>query len=198
MLKYTRINKELITDINMHQMIESEIRGRICQVKVRYAKANNAYTNQNFNANTDEATFINDYDVNNLYGSAMCGKLPLHSCSWVEDASIIVIDFIINYNDSVYGYILEVDVKYRKEIRDNHFDLRFLCVRDTIFKIEKLLCNIEDKYKYVVHIKMLKLEHGLKLLKIDTDVTFYQSALLKPYIDLNTKLEMLRFINLHG
>ena len=136
MLKYTRISKELITDINMHQMIESEIRGRICQVKVRYAKANNAYTNQNFNANTDEATFINDYDANNLYGSAMCGKLPLHSCSWVEDASIIVIDFIINYNDSVYGYILEFDVKYRKEIRDNHFDLQFLCVRDTVFKTE--------------------------------------------------------------
>ena len=45
---------------------------------------------------------------------------------------------------------------------------------------------------------MLKLEPGLKLLKIDTYVTFYQSALLKPYIDLNTKLEMLHFINLHG
>ena len=81
MLKYTGIKKELITDVNMHQMIENRIRGGICQVIVQYAEGNNEHTNKNFDKNTDQATFINDYDENNLYGSAMCEKLPLHSYS---------------------------------------------------------------------------------------------------------------------
>ena len=38
MLKCTEINQELITDINMHQMIEKGIRGGVCQVISQYAK----------------------------------------------------------------------------------------------------------------------------------------------------------------
>ena len=56
----------MITDINMHQMIENGTRGVICRVTVQYAKANNEYTTKNFNKNTNEATFINDYDANNF------------------------------------------------------------------------------------------------------------------------------------
>ena len=71
MLKYTGIKRELITDVNMHQIIENGIRGGICQVIVQYAEGNNEHTNKNFDKNTDQATFINDYDANNQYGSAM-------------------------------------------------------------------------------------------------------------------------------
>ena len=147
MLKYTGIKRELITDVNMHQIIENGIRGGICQVIVQYAEGNNEHTNKNFDKNTDQATFINDYDANNLYGSAMCEKLPLHSYSWVNEVSTIDENFVSNYDDGDYEYILEVDVKYPKKLQDFHFDLPFLCVRDTIFKTKKLLFTLEDKYR---------------------------------------------------
>ena len=46
MLKYTGIKRELITDVNMHQIIENGIRGGICQVIVQYAEGNNEHTNK--------------------------------------------------------------------------------------------------------------------------------------------------------
>ena len=147
MLKYTGIKRELITDVNMHQIIENGIRGGICQVIVQYAEGNNEHTNKNCDKNTDQATFINDYDENNLYESAMCEKLSLHSYCCVNVVSSIDENFVLNYDGGDCEYILEVDVKYPKKLQDFHFDLPFLCVRDTIFKTKKLLFTLEDKYR---------------------------------------------------
>ena len=57
-------------------------------------------------------------------------------------------------------------------------------------KCKKLVCNLFNKEKYVVHINVLKqtLNHGLKLKKIHRVIEFNQKAWLKPYIDMNTKL----------
>ena len=43
LLKYTNVNLELITDPDMHFMIEKGIRAGIARVSHRYAKANNPY-----------------------------------------------------------------------------------------------------------------------------------------------------------
>ena len=65
--------------------------------------------------------------------------------------------FITNYDEnSNKGYFLEVDVDYPKKLFDLHKDLPFLPERKKVNKIEKLICSIEDKEKYVVHIKVLK------------------------------------------
>ena len=60
-----------------------------------------------------------------------------------------------------------------------------------IDKCKKLVCNLRNKKKYVVHIKSLKqaLNHGLKLKKIHRIIEFNQEAWLKPYIDMNTELK---------
>ena len=57
-------------------------------------------------------------------------------------------------------------------------------------KIEKLVCSIENKEKYVIHIRALKqaLNHGLVLKDVHTVIKFNQEACLKPYIDMDTKL----------
>ena len=62
-----------------------------------------------------------------------------------------------------------------------------------INKCKKLVCNLYDKKKYVVHIKSLKqtLNHGLKFKKIHRVIEFNQEAWLKPYIDMNTELRKL-------
>ena len=54
--------------------------------------------------------------------------------------------------------------------------------------IEKLVCNLQNKDKYVIHINTLKqvLNHGLKLNKVHRVIEFKQSAWLKTCIDLNT------------
>ena len=57
-------------------------------------------------------------------------------------------------------------------------------------KCKKLVCNLFNKKKYVVHINSLKqtLNHGLKLKKIHRVIEFNQKEWLKPYIDMNTEL----------
>ena len=62
-----------------------------------------------------------------------------------------------------------------------------------IDKCKKLVCNLQNKTKYVVHIKSLKqaLNHGLKLKKIHRIIEFNKKAWLKPYIDMNTELRKL-------
>ena len=55
--------------------------------------------------------------------------------------------------------------------------------------MKKLVRNLYDKKKYVVHINSLKqaLNHGLKLKKIHRIIEFNQEAWLKPYTDMNTE-----------
>ena len=62
-----------------------------------------------------------------------------------------------------------------------------------IDKCKKLVCNLLNKKKYVVHIKSLKqaLNHGLKFKKIHRTIEFNQKPWLKPRIDMNTELRKL-------
>ena len=72
----------------------------------------------------------------------------------------------------------------------SHKDLPFLYERKKLEKVEKLFCSIEDKAKYVIHIRALKqsLNHGLILKSIHRVIQFNQEAWLKTYIDMNIKL----------
>ena len=123
----------------------------------------------------------------------MSKKLPVNGFKWTDN-NIINEEFIKNYNENdKKGYILEVDIKYPKKLHDLHSDLPFLPERMEINKCKKLVCNLYDKKKYVVHINSLKqaLNHGLKLKKIHRIIEFNQEAWLKPYIDMNTELRKL-------
>ena len=124
----------------------------------------------------------------------MSQRLPVNNFKWVEDTSKIDEEFIKNYNENSYkGYILEVDLKYPKKLHDLHSDLPFLPKRIKIDKCKKLVCDLHNKKKYVVHIKSLKqaLNHGLKLKRVHRIIEFSQKAWLKPYIDMNTELRKL-------
>ena len=54
---------------------------------------------------------------------------------------------------------------YSKTLFNSHNDLPFLAKRKKVEKVENFICSIEDKEKYVIHIRALKqaLNHGLKL-----------------------------------
>ena len=85
------------------------------------------------------------------------------------------------------GYILEVDVDYPSKLHKFHSEMPFLPERMKIDKAQKLVCNLRDKKKYVVHIKQA-LNHGLKLKTVHRVIEFNQEAWLKKYIDMNTEL----------
>ena len=124
----------------------------------------------------------------------MSQKLPVNNFKWVKDTSKINEEFIKNYDENnKKGYILEVDVKYQRKLHDSHSDLPFLPKRTKIDKCKKLVCNLRNKNKHVIHIKSLKqaLNHGLKLKKVHRIIEFNQKAWLKPYIDMNTELRKL-------
>ena len=76
------------------------------------------------------------------------------------------------------GYFLEVDVEYPKHLFNSHEDLPFLPERKKIKRIEKLICEIEDKEKCVIHIRALKqtLNHGLKLKNVHRVIKFNQDS----------------------
>ena len=94
----------------------------------------------------------------------MSQKLPVNSFKWVKNTSKIDEKFIKNYDeDSDKGYIFELDVKYPRRLHDLHSYLPFLPKRMKIDKSKKLVCNLRNKKKYVVHIRSLKqeLNYGL-------------------------------------
>ena len=66
----------------------------------------------------------------------------------------------------------------------------FLPERNKIKKCYKLVCNVDDKENYVVHVIALKqaLNHGLILKQVHKVIRFNQEAWLKSYINMNAKL----------
>ena len=68
-LKKIKVKLDLLTDIDMLLIVEKGIRGGICHSIYRYAKANNKYMKY-YNKNK-ELSYLQYWDVNNLYGWAM-------------------------------------------------------------------------------------------------------------------------------
>ena len=170
-------------------VIESGIRGGICQSMHRYAEANNRYM-KIYNKNIP-SSYLEYLDANNLYGCAICKKLPVDNFRWTEDLDMYTENFIKNYDENGdYGSVLQVDIEYPKTLWGLHKDLPFLAKRRTLANVEKLITSIDDKENYVIHISALKqaLNHWLILKKVHRVIEFRQEAWLKPYIDMNTRL----------
>ena len=73
-LKKTDVELELLIDSDMLSILEKGIRGGICHVIHRYAKANNKCM-KNYDENED-SLFLEYLDANNLYGFAMSEPQP--------------------------------------------------------------------------------------------------------------------------
>ena len=188
-LKKTNVELELLMDYDMLLMVEEGIRGGICHAIQRYAKANNKYMNDY--DKKKKSSYIQYLDANNLCGKAMTEKLPVRGFKMVKDISKIDGDFVKDYNkNDNKGYILDVDVDYPSKLQNLHSDLPFLPERMIINNTKKLVCNLNDKKNYIVHINVLKqaLDHGLKLRKVHRVIEFEQEASLKEYIDVRTEL----------
>ena len=154
-LKKTNVELELLTDYDMLLIVEEGIRGGICHAVQRYPHANNKYMNDY--DRKKKSSYIQYLDANNLYGKAMTEKLPVRGFRWMENISKIDEDFVKVYNkNDNKGYILYVDVDYPSKLQNLHSDLPFLPERMVINNTKKLVCNLNDKKNYIVHINVLK------------------------------------------
>ena len=188
-LKITDIDLELLSDPNMLLMFEKGIRGGISIISNRYGEANNKYMRKGFNKNKP-SKYLMYLDANNLYGCAMSEKLPTHGFKWLTGGEMEKI-YENRHNLNKMPCILEVDIYYPKELHDKHNDYP-LCPEKVKCKngVEKLIPNLRDKKKYVLHYKNLIqcLDMGLKITHIYRGIKFVESEWMKPYIDKNTNL----------
>jgi len=87
MFKMLNLQLPLISDPEMYRMIVPNIRGGICQVSCRYAKANNMYMGAHYDP-TQEDSYILYIDANNLYGWAQSQDLPYHDYVMMDENEI--------------------------------------------------------------------------------------------------------------
>ena len=132
--------------------------------------------------------FIIFLDANNLYGWAMSQYLPYGRFKWLNQKEINKFDVNSIECNSIDGYILEVDFEHPDEFHELHNDYPLtpekLKVNHNILSnycsniandygikigiINKLLPNLGNKIKHVLHYKNLQLHLslGIKLTKV--------------------------------
>ncbi|KAE9522107.1 hypothetical protein AGLY_017495 [Aphis glycines] len=184
MLFYTGVKLERLKEYPMLLMIESGVRGGVCQSVRRYARANLPDVDGIIYNEKKPHVHLMYFDCVNLYGKSRLASLPLKDFEWCYDFSLDVTKID---DDAPIGYILEVDVDYPEKLHDDHCDLPFLpqnsCPPNT--KINKLLTTLNNKKNFVVHYWLLKqaINNGLKLVKIHKIIKFTQSKWLAPYVE---------------
>lgn len=144
MLKKTKQKLELLTDIDMHLFVEQGTRGGVAMISNRYASANNPAIPDQYDP-TKPASWIQYYDCNNLYGTAMVESLPFGGFRWLTEEEVSRFDLAAVPDEGVriagtdekddvdaqgsasstnetLGYFLEVDLHYPDELHDMHND----------------------------------------------------------------------------
>ena len=206
MLKMTDVKLDLMSDVDMYQFIEKGMRGGISCVTHRYGSANNKYM-QNHDK-SKPSKYIMYMDANNLYGWAMSQFLPTGGFRWLTEKEINKKNLAAHQKDNKKGMILEVDLEYPEELHDayNSYPLapEHLAITEDMLspyckqikekyhmsagEVKKLIPNLMDKTKYVLHYRNLQLyiDLGLKIKKIHRVLEFNQSPWLEQYISFNT------------
>ena len=147
MLKYTNAEIKLITDVNIHLIIEKGIQGGRCEPMFLKAEANNEYVSPNFDKNKDTESYLVSSDANSLYPTAMSMKLPCREFKYINDISIFTTEYILNLDkNGDYFYVFVVDINYLLELYDEHEEFLLLCdqeipPKDNVKKIMSTLYN---------------------------------------------------------
>ena len=181
LLKHSRVSLELLTDPDILLLFEKGIRGGISMISNRFGKANNKLMGEKYDPRSP-SKYLAYLDANNLYGWAMMKPLPVGDFKWMNEKELG------HWGD--FPCILEVDLEYPRGLHDLHNDYPLAPERLKIGGVEKLIPNLWDKKKYIVHHENLKLylELGLKVKKIHRGIKFREEPWMRSYIELNTSL----------
>ena len=111
----------------------------------------------------------------------MTKPLPVGDFEWMNDEEL--------EDWKSHPCILEVDLEYPEELHDLHNEYPLAPEKLKMGKVEKLIPNLRDKEKYVIHHENLKLYEklGLKLKKIHKGIKFKEENFMEKYIDFNNE-----------
>ena len=193
MLKMTEIDLELISNIGMYSFVEKEMRGGIFYLTKRLSKGINKYM-KSYDDNKP-SKYITYLDANSLYVWAMSQYLPYSESKWLNQKDKFNVNSI--GENSLDGYILEVDLEHPDELHELHNDYplapeKLEISHNMLSKycssiankydiktggVNKLVPNIGNKSKYVLHYKNQRLYFSLemKLTKVHRILKFKQS-----------------------
>ena len=210
-LACTRVELELMLDIDQILFVRSGIRGGISMITRRKAEANNPLMGDLYDSNTSSDSYIVYADINNLYGFAMSMPLPTGGFAWCDEKEFesIFDDLMAQEEpmDGEEGWIFEVDMTYPQDLHDVHNDLPLAPEKFAIpdadlssyqvavsvgkrAAVKKLVPHFKKRDHYVVHFATLHyyVLSGMVVTKIHRILRFKQQPWLKPYIDKNTQL----------
>ena len=196
LLKKTGVELELFTDYDQHLFIEKGLRGGISMASKRHARANNP--------------LVEGYDPGQPSPHLIprCEQSLRSGFRWVDDCQQLAKTIAEQPADSPEGYILEVDLEYPEDLQDAHNPYPLAPERMVIQKewmseyqhnlsvgvapteVEKLVPNLRNKDRYVLHYRNLQLYMtlGMRLTKVHRALWFDQSPWMEPYIQMNTEL----------
>ena len=198
-LKKTGVELEMLTDYDQHLLIEKGLRGGISMASKRHARANNPLV-EGYDP-WQPSSHILYLDANNLYGWAMSQYVPTGGFRWVDDGQQLAKTIAEQPVDGPEGYILEVDLEYPKDLHDAHnayplapermmvqkksmseYQYNLLGVGVAPTEVEKLVPNLRNKDRYVLHYRNLQLymSLGMRLTKVHRALRFDQSPWMEP------------------
>ena len=198
-VKLTNTKLDFIKDKQLLLLLENNIRGGISSVMgPRYIES-------------DTNTKLLYIEANNLYGWAMSQYLPTSEFEKLQLPEEYILDQIVEDlrfipDNNEFGYFIECDLEYPAEIKEkpenfplcpyqtkadsNLFSDHMNSVKQPNYKLtEKLMCDLTNKYNYMMHYRMFKFytNLGMKVTKIHCVYRFKQSLWLAKYIDHNTQ-----------
>ena len=209
--KMTRCEVEILKEAEMYQFFEKGIRGGMTFVNKHYVKTNHPSVPESYNPH-EAITELLYIDINNLYGHSLSSKLPQHSFQWVDASELAKIDWRNIEVEGDDGYVIEVDLHCPPEIHDRTQDLPLapesLIIHESWLSdhmrsqckelfphkrayrgSKKLLLNVFDQHKYVVHFKLLQfyLKQGMRITKYHRGVKFSQASYFQSFIEMNSR-----------
>jgi len=137
-------------------------------------------------------------------GYAMMQPLPVGDFRWLDEDEFDDVEAKVGTiaDDADTGYVFEVDLEYPAELHNDHNDFplapeKLKVTFDMLSQYcqsfdsqhiaaQKLIPNLYDKKKYVVHYRNLQLyvELGLRITKVHRVLEFSQSPWMASYIQL--------------
>ena len=117
MLQMTYINLEIITDIDIYQMVETGLRGGVSYIANRRSKPNNKYLSD-YDKNKD-SSYLMYLDTNVLYAWAKSQPLPTGGFKWLKKDRR---DDILKKKKNELDILLNVIWNTQKELHYLHND----------------------------------------------------------------------------